>query len=64
MAGESVLSFVPFHLLAVDRSTKVYDWVKSWAGEEVLLLEPEDWFERGGHDLVGGKIREDNFWIP
>jgi hypothetical protein len=63
MAGESFLSFVPFHLSAVDRSSEVCDWVKSWAGEEVLLLEPEDWFERG-HDLVGGKVREDGFWVP
>jgi hypothetical protein len=63
MAGESIISFVPFHLSAVDRSSKVCDWVKSWVGEEVLFLEPEDWFERG-HDLVGGKVREDGFWIP
>jgi hypothetical protein len=59
MVGESILFFVPFHLLAVDQSTEVYDWVKSWAGKEVLLLEPEDWFERG-HDLIGGKDPEDH----
>jgi hypothetical protein len=53
MAGESILSFVPFHLPALDRSPAVFDWVQSWAGEKVLTLEPEDWFERG-HDLVGG----------
>jgi hypothetical protein len=63
MAGELILSFVLFHLSAVDRSSEVCDWVKSWAGEEVLLLEPEDWFERG-RDLVGGKVREDGFWVP
>jgi hypothetical protein len=63
MAGESILSFVPFHLSAVDRSLKVCDWVKSWAGEEVLVLEPEAWFERG-HNMVGGKVQEDGFWIP
>jgi hypothetical protein len=57
------ISFVPFHLSAVDRSTELCDCVKPWAGEEVLLLEPEDWFERG-HVLVGGKVREDGFWVP
>jgi hypothetical protein len=35
MAGESILSFVPFHLSAVNRLSKVCDWVNSWAGEEV-----------------------------
>jgi hypothetical protein len=48
----------------MDRSSKFCDWVKSWTGEEVLvLLEPENWFERG-HDLVGEKDPEDLFWIP
>jgi hypothetical protein len=60
MAGESFLLSVPFHLSAVDRLLKVCDWVKSWAGEEVLLLEPEDWFERG-HDLVGGRSKRTAF---
>ena len=63
MAGESILSFVPFHLSAVERSAGIHAWVRSWAGEEVLLLQPEDWFERG-HDLIGGEERSDKFWIP
>jgi hypothetical protein len=63
MAGESIISFVPFHLSAVDRSPGIHDWVKSWADEEVILLKPEDWFERG-HDLIGGEERADKFWIP
>ena len=63
MAGEAMLTFVPFHLSACARSSDIYEWVSSWADEEVLLLEPEDWFERG-HDCVGGKKRAGNFWIP
>jgi hypothetical protein len=63
MAGDSIISFVPFHLSAVERSPAVFDWVSSWADEEVLLLSPEGWFERG-HDQIGGQVRPDGFWCP
>ena len=56
MNGQSMLSFVPLHLGAVDRSPGLKEWINSWArrvrDEDLTLLTPEDWFERG-HDIVG-----------
>jgi hypothetical protein len=47
LAGEAMLTFVvPFHLSACVWSPDIYEWVSSWADEKVLLLKPEDWFER------------------
>jgi hypothetical protein len=63
MAGDSVISFVPFYLSVVERSPAVFDWVSSCADEEVLHLSPEGWFERG-HDHIGGQMRPDGFWCP
>jgi hypothetical protein len=63
MPGESIISSVPFHLSAVDRSPAIIEWVHYWVDEEVLLLSPEGWFEQG-HDQVGGQIRSDGFWCP
>lgn len=51
-----MVSFVPFHLSALEKSPEIYDWVSSWADEVVLLLKPEDWFGQG-HDCDGGKLR-------
>jgi hypothetical protein len=63
MAGESFFSFVPFNLSAAQRSPSLVPWIRSWAGEAVTHLEPEDWFERG-HDIEGWKMGKDNFKRP
>ncbi len=63
MTLDSIISFVPFHLLAIERSPAVFDWVTSWADEEVLLLSPEGWFKRR-HDQIVGQMRPDGFWCP
>ena len=40
------------------------DWIDSWFKDEDLeLLEPEGWFERG-HDLDGGEYDKQGFWRP
>ena len=52
MAGESMLSFIPFHLTAFDRSSNVEPWVKSWCGAGAISLTPDGWFEEG-HDIAG-----------
>lgn len=61
MAGEMILSFIPTHLSAIDRSPKVWDWIVSWIGQQALLLKPIEWFERG-HDITGWKKSNDGFW--
>jgi hypothetical protein len=48
MSGEEMMSFVPLHLRAVDRSDELLDWIWSWCGDKdgkrkVSLLQPEDW---------------------
>jgi hypothetical protein len=50
MAGESVLDFVPLHLSALERSSKVEDWVRSWWNKKLgklQTLSPEGWFDDG-----------------
>jgi hypothetical protein len=55
--GADMLSFIPFQLSAIQRSSAVETWIWSWLGDEAELLKPEGWFERG-HGLLGGK------WTP
>ena len=47
-----MLSFVPIHFKASDRSNGLKDWVEDWTGKDDMeWLSPEGWFTRG-HDLV------------
>jgi hypothetical protein len=59
--GKDVLSFIPFHLSAVQRSASVETWIRSWLGPKADLLSPEGWFKRG-HDLLGGRLDRKGFW--
>ena len=52
MAGEPMLSFIPIHLTAFERSPLLETWVRSWSASEALSLSPDDWFEEG-HDIAG-----------
>ena len=49
MAGKSMLDFVPIHKTALERSPQLKTWLKSWIGNQIEFLEPEQWFTRG-HD--------------
>ena len=45
--GVGVLTFVPIHLNAVERSPRVLDWILEWWDEslgELKIMSPEDWF--------------------
>jgi hypothetical protein len=53
MAGEDILSFIPLHLSAIDRSLSLVPWLKTWIGQKLKILSPKDWFELG-HDIRGG----------
>jgi hypothetical protein len=61
--GESMLSFIPLHLSALDRQPSLVSWVKSWLGTESEFLTPEDWFGRG-HLHDGGRYDHKGFWRP
>jgi hypothetical protein len=78
MTGEDMLSYVPLHKCALERSPKLLNWIKSWAEsnkkEKLEALQPNDWYIRG-HDMDGGfqnasgkfepKFREGIFlWHP
>ena len=57
MAGEEMLSFIPLHLSAIERSPSLEDWIRTWTGERLQVLSPADWFQKG-HDICGWKVAE------
>ena len=68
MNGGSMLSYIPLHLNALERSPELKQWIVSWLlpndrGEEITFLNYEGWFERG-HDIIGGKPNCDGIWTP
>jgi hypothetical protein len=64
MAGTPMLAFLPFHKGALERSATLQGWIKSWAGEDMEILTPHDWFQRG-HDIKGWKKEDgDLFFRP
>jgi hypothetical protein len=63
MAGEEILSFIPTHQSAPKRTDGIVEWIKSWLGDESILLSPMDWYGRG-HDITGWTKHSDNFWRP
>jgi hypothetical protein len=45
MGGDSILTFVPLHLSAPQRSQSLKAWVESWWPDDSLeWLAPDDWF--------------------
>ena len=67
MKGENMLTYVPLHLSALERSPRLLSWIKSWIeipeAPPLEVLKPEDWFTRG-HDLEGGKILDHGIYYP
>jgi hypothetical protein len=62
-AGADMLEFIPLHLDPIHRSPLVETWVRSWAGKDVEILSPAQWFTRG-HDHCGGTTCSRGFWRP
>jgi len=49
MAGNPLISYVPLHLTAQERSPRVVEWIKSWWADELgglQVLSPEGWFDQ------------------
>jgi len=43
MAGQSVYAFIPLHLSAEERSPKLANWIKGWAGKGTKILNSNQW---------------------
>ena len=52
MSGESILSFIPLHLSAIERCNNFLPWITSWVGPRLEVLAPKDWYQLG-HDIRG-----------
>ena len=63
MAGEAMSSFIPIHKNALERSPGLVSWIKEWAGDGAIILEPIDWFGTG-HDINGWVRGADGFERP
>jgi hypothetical protein len=64
LRGAPMLSFVPLHLDALDRSPAVYTWLQQWCPTLHLhLLSPFEWFSTG-HGVRGASHNCDGVWIP
>jgi hypothetical protein len=56
MNGESMMSFVPLHETALERSPLLKDWLKTYVSSNLEFLSADDWFERGHNHFGKGKI--------
>ena len=68
MRGQTMLSFVPLHLTALERCSGLRELIIKTVipnkdEEEIQFLNYEDWFLLG-HDIVGGQKNDDGIWIP
>jgi hypothetical protein len=52
IAGEPMSEFLPLHVLPLERLEGLLEWIKSWPVQDLMVLEPLEWFERG-HDITG-----------
>ena len=48
MAGNKLITYLPLHLSALERSKDLFEWIKSWwlNDESFTLLNPEGWFDK------------------
>ena len=64
MIGDDMLSFVDLGRSAVERSSTLLAWIRSWClRPNIMPLSPDDWFETG-HGISGGGKDKRGIWIP
>jgi hypothetical protein len=64
MSGESMTSFIPIHLSALERSDTLKEWILGWVDNaSALFLNPKDWFDVA-HDIQGWNSGWDGFLRP
>jgi len=64
--GEDMLSFIDLSRSAVERHTRLLEFVRSWLDPivgESKHLKPEEWFQEG-HGIIGGEKDANGMWIP
>ena len=61
LSSKDIIENIPFDKSALDRSPLLLEWIKTWAGNDLESLSPEEWFTRG-HDLVDGFYDKQGFW--
>eukprot|EP00957_Ditylum_brightwellii_P199926 15240681-Ditylum_brightwellii.AAC.1 len=54
-------SFIPLHKSASQVAPTLIDWVRNWVRRDLIMLEPDDWFEQG-HDIAGGYKDSNGMW--
>jgi hypothetical protein len=63
MLGKTMTSYVPLSATALERSAGLEMWFRSWAGSDLEVLSPRDWFGRG--QGIGGYLTsKENVRLP
>ena len=57
MNGQPIHSFIPLHKSALERSPSLLEWTKTWGGDSLTLLSPNEWPKK--HDERGTFL-----WAP
>lgn len=67
MQGDDMLGFIPLHKNALERASRLTEWLRVHVTCEeeggLEFLDPEGWYERG-HDIIGGTYNCDGMWLP
>jgi hypothetical protein len=63
MMGQSMLSYVPLNLSALDHEPRLEAWIKSWSGKGLIVLNLEGWFELG-HGISGHTRNRLGMFMP
>jgi hypothetical protein len=64
MNGESMMSFVPLHETALERSPELKGWLKNFISPNLEFLSADAWFERGQDHFGSGRVHSDGHWRP
>ena len=56
-----MLSFIPTNKTPLQQAPELLEWIESWSGPNLEILEPRDWYIRG-HDLIDGSYDQTGFW--
>jgi hypothetical protein len=62
MNGEPMMSYVPLHESALERSPILKDWLKEFISSNLEFLSADGWFERGHNHFGEGKVGSDGHW--
>jgi hypothetical protein len=64
MNGESMMSFLPLHETALERSPRLKEWLRKFVSPDLVFLSADGWFERGHDHFEGGRVHSDGHWRP